>query len=528
MEHSGGEIQTDLEFQLLTDADGIYGFGFRPIGDQQGDDFNNPISDIVLRADLITPDTYDSHPTFVFEPFEEGNSPKSPDYSSSLEKTFVHIQTTLIAQRNGISTSHFESFFDVANPEEWAPFPIEYEPYQKEALTKVGSVIRTAYDNCVAPSLLPLLWQLSSKWRYGAYTRMQGSPRFSQLLVVFPVLALKLIQCPSLSIGTGGNLARANSMVEDGAKLNKIAETAKVPSVMRKIGIYEAHRYVDFTNMLFDYRLYLPDFWDQNSGDIYSWLRAVYHAPFFGNKDYTDYAVWLVRNFHEFSAEYKTRQVQSNIQDWIYASYEGSGLYTLDRPFVKSMSAQTVQQLSDEWHQGLGRNYDAILGVNQPGNWYENPEAERYETEKEYVESLRMKIAANTYPIPWIDDAEINGIFFKATTNELELIEASQHLRNCGGSYSERLHRGWCCIYTASRGTEFLAMIEVQRHARGFHVTQCAGYLNQAVSTEVSEAVKDWETSFPTRPEPTWEEIYTSDNWELEIVPPAFDEWQSA
>ena len=29
-----------------------------------------------------------------------------------------------------------------------------------------------------------------------------------------------------------------------------------------------------------------------------------------------------------------------------------------------------------------------------------------------------------------------------------------------------------------------------------------------------------WEKTFPKPPEPNWEEIYTSENWELEIAPP--------
>jgi hypothetical protein len=190
------------------------------------------------------------------------------------------------------------------------------------------------------------------------------------------------------------------------------------------------------------------------------------------------------------------------------------------------MSPRTVKRLSEEWHRNTEHIYNGILGISRPESWHTNPEAKDFETEKEYTESIRKKIAAKTLPKAWVGDANINGIAIKAATNELELIEASLYLKNCGGTYSDRIYKEECCIYTATRGAEFLAMIEVQRHLRSFHVTQCAGYLNQAASTEVLKAVKNWESSFPTRPEPTWEEIYTSDNWELEIVPPEFNEWQ--
>ncbi len=523
MELSAGEIQTDLEFQLLTDADGIYGFGFRSKSNQQNENIFKFAPDIILRADLIEQLTQSEHTNFVFMPLYNTNLSDWINNKKYLESIFSHIQTAVIAQRNGVIGNCFSFLFDGTEPEAWEPFPDEFEAYSKEAIAQVEKVISSAYASCVPPAVMPVLGQISINWRYRAYTHMVDSPRFTQLLSVFPFLAFKLMSEAANRLPEGTRL-RARAMVEDGCKLNKIAKVMKVPNAMRRIRIQDCNDALLMTGEFFEYAHYLENYWDRNSENINKWLGAIYWGKLFHG---SEYGTWVTCNYHKLDADCSPDQNLGNIGDWVRACSEGTGVYPVARPFVRTMSPRTVKRLSDEWHRNTEHIYNGILGISRPESWHTNPEAKDFETEKEYTESIRKKIAAKTLPKAWVGDAEINGIAIKATSNELELIEASLYLKNCGGTYSDRIHKGECCIYTATRGSEFLAMIEVQRLHRGFHVTQCAGYLNQVASKEVLDAVDDWKRSFPSRPEPTWEEIYTSDNWELEIVPPEFNEWQA-
>jgi hypothetical protein len=495
-----GEIQTELEFQLLTDADGIYGVGFRPSQHTEG--FQSPAPDVILRSDQITPAPPGLGPVLTFNPVEDIDLLEPSECSGLLESTYVDIQATLIARRKGISSAQC----------------------QREAFEEVGAVMRTAYASCVSPSLLPLLRQIPINKRYQAYTHIAGSPRFAQLFAVFPVLGIKMM-CSSGSAGLPEEtIARAKAMVEEGCKLKKIADVMKVAYAMRKIAIEDADSAIPIMGELCDHNSHLRDYWDRNSENIEEWFWAILLADISGG---SEYAAWIAGNYHELSADCKAEQGRRNIGDWVRAGIEGTGIYPVARPFVRTMSVRTVKRLSDEWHQNTEQIYNAVLGINLPTSWREGPEAEEYETEKEYTESIRKKIAAKILPKPWIGDAEINGISIKAAINELELIEASLYLKNCGGSYSNQIRDGECCIYLAWWEGKLLAMVEVRKSVRGHEVSQCAGYLNQSPSTQTLDAVKEWELAFRTSPEPTWEEIYTSENWELEVVPPEFQEGQS-
>jgi hypothetical protein len=507
LELTGGEIITDLEFRLLTDSDGIYGVGFRPFADQHNEDYLNPAEDIILRADLATPTPGGMYPAFAFDTFDGvTEADHSEDYISA-EENFVHIQAALIAQRNDVLTPHLNFNLDEIDPEECRRFSSEHDLYQREAFEKVAKVLRTAHASCVTPSLLPLLRQLSLNWRYRTYTYAAASPRFAQLLTVFPVLGIKLMCTSGSSDLTDETIAEGRAMVEEGCKLRKIADVMEVAYAMRRIGIQDAPASpTPMMSMYCDYNSHLRDYWDRNSENISEWLGAHYLGS-------SEYAAWVASNYHKLSDDYLAEQALRNIGDWVRAGLEETGIYPVTRPFVRTMSPRTVKLLSEEWHRNTEHIYNGILGISRPESWHTNPEAKDFETEKEYTESIRKQIAAKTLPKAWLGDAEINGIAIKAASNELELIEASLYLKNCGGTYSDRIHKGECCIYTATHGSEFLAMIEVQKHHRGFHVTQCAGYLNQVPSKEVLDTVDDWKRSFPIRPEPTWEEIYTSDNW---------------
>jgi len=508
-------LQIDLDLQLLTDESGIYGFGFQPVGGQQVVECIKPIPDVVLRADRTETSTMVSHMTLAFVSFTEPDPSETPEYSNSLEQAFVHIQATLIARRKGMLNAEIEPICDAHAPEIPERLQRKYDAYYGEAFAMVRHIIQAAYDSCVPPHLLPLLRQFTRSRRYQIYTHAVGSPWFAQLIEVFPVLGIKMFHSSGSTGLPDDVLAQARRMVEEGCKLNKIAETMEVPTAMRKISPQEAHVYVPYTKHLFKYRADISNFWDRNAGNIREWLQAIFRANFWQR---TEYAAWLVRNFHELTVGPNADQDRKNLSDWVQSCLEGTGSRS-SRPFIKTMSARTVERLSDEWHRNTEGIYNAILGVKLPGNWREIPEANGCETEEEYSEIIRKKIADKTLPKAWLTDAEINGILIKATTNELELIEASLYLKNCGGTYSNRIYTGECCIYTASHGTEVLAMIEVQKHHRGFHVAQCAGYLNQSPSTQILDAIREWESTFPINPEPTWEEIYTSENWEVEIWP---------
>jgi hypothetical protein len=510
------EVKTDLDFQLLTDAKGVYGFGFRSKSHQQNENLLKFAPDIVLRRDLIEPLTHGEHTNFVFLALYNTNLSEWISNRKFLESIFSHIQTAVIAQRNGVIGNCLSFLLDGTEPEAWEPFPDEFEAYSKEAIAQVEKVISSAYASCVPPDVMPVLGQLPINWRYRAYTHMVDSPRFTQLLSEFPVLAFKLMSLVASDDLPEGTRTRAKAMVEDGHKLRKIADFMQVAYAMRRVSFQEADSPFPMQDNFCNYNSHLQNYWDRNAESVAGWLWNINLA----HMTSPEFAEWMVCNNHECNSKFDVLK----IGDWVRASLEGTSISPVTRPFEKTMSARTVERLSEEWHKNMEGAYNAILGIKRPDYWTGCPEANGCETEEEYIKIIREKIAAKTLPKAWVGDAEINGIAIKAATNELKLIEASLYLKNCGGTYSDRIHKGECCIYTATRGAEFLAMIEVKRHLRGFHVTQCAGYLNQPPPTDVLEAVKGWELTFPTSPEPTWEEIYSSDNWELEIVPPALEE----
>jgi hypothetical protein len=511
------EILKNMDFQLLSDDAGVYGFGFRSESQNLKENWGDFASEIILRADLIEPVYFIQHGDFVFLPLDEFDPFEWVDNNVSLESIFVKIQAAVIGVRNGLSGNCLNFLFDGTQPEAWEAFPREYEAYELEAFAHVEEVIRRAYASCVPSHVMPVLGQLKQEIRYQAYTHMVGSPRFNQLLSVFPALGIKIMNGEPRQDLPNGTAERAKKMVEEGCKLGDIAKVMKVASALRRIRIQDAEHSYALNSHFCNYNSHLRDFWDQNAGNLLAWFNDINFAHTGAGPEF---AAWVACNHHECSSNFNV----FSIGDWVRTSLEGTGIYPVARPFEKTMSPRTVERLSDEWHRNVEGIYNEILGIDRPHNWAGCPEADGCETEEEYVNLIRKKVAAKILPKAWISDAEINGIFIKAVTNELELIEASLHLRNCGGTYSELLHRGECCIYTASRGIEILAMIEVQRQPKGYYVTQCAGYLNQTASTEVLDAVENWESSFPTSPEPTWEEIYTSDNWEFEIGPPAFNE----
>ena len=399
---SSSEIQTDLEFQLLTDADGIYGFGFRSKSHQQNENMLEVAPDIILRADLIKPLTHSEHANFVFLPLYNTNLSEWIGNKMYLESIFTHIQTAMIAQRNCVPDNCLSFLFDGTEPEAWEPFPDEYETYSKEAIAQVEKVISSAYASCVPPDVMPVLAQLPINWRYRAYTHMAGSQRFTQLLSVFPVLAFKLMSEAASADLPDGTRERAKEMVEEGQKLGKIADVMKVATAMQRISIQDADDSFPMMGHFCNYNSHLQNYWDRNAENIGRWVWNINLAHGTGH----EFAVWMVCNQHECSSKFDVLK----IGDWVRASLEGTSISPVTRAFEKTMSARTVERLSEEWHNNMEGAYNAILGIKRPDYWTGCPEADGCETEEKYTKVIREKIAAKILPKAWVGDAEINGI----------------------------------------------------------------------------------------------------------------------
>ena len=234
------EILKDLNFQLLSDAKGVYGFGFRSNSQERHEVCLKYAPDITLREDLIKPLTHGEHTNFVFLPLYNTNLSEWINNKKFLESIISHIQTAVIAQRNGVVGSTMSFLFDGTDPEVWEPFPDEFKTYSKEAIAQVEEVISSAYASCVPPDVMSVLGQIPINWRYREYTNMVGSPRFTQLFSVFPVLGFKMMSEAATADLPEERTERAKEMVEEGQNLGRIAEFMKVADAMRSIGIQDA------------------------------------------------------------------------------------------------------------------------------------------------------------------------------------------------------------------------------------------------------------------------------------------------
>src|SRR5262249_13775640 len=134
-------------------------------------------------------------------------------------------------------------------------------------------------------------------------------------------------------------------MVERGAKLRDIAALWQLPMRLRRI----KPGAVRLVSPVLITQPELLDHMPERLPLMRKWLWAVRHAADVN----PDYAVWMARNTFEFA----DRAEIQNLTDWVNADLMidlglQDGRPPL-RPFVSTMSAQTVRELSAQWHEEI-------------------------------------------------------------------------------------------------------------------------------------------------------------------------------
>lgn len=516
MENRLSDNLADWECKLLSDGLGIYGLGYRHRTSLPIQRPSRLPDDVIIRADKIPNVDEDIGFPVAFEPFD---TVKRFVYSEArrgqfAESKYFWLELRRLSLLDGMSDLCFDASLRGGRTRIVSSKALErISCYQTSALGTLGQLFDTAFTECISSETLSLIRQLPRQIRWTAYLKLARSSRLTQLMSVFPVLALKVISDPD-EVGLNENeAAMTNDMIETGAKLNTIAEKARTPTALRKVSLQEAHKYTALSTRLYPLKDHFRDFWSRNDHQVSDWLNASADALDYGQT----FATWVLRKFHLFQGEGDgRREIIRQIGDWVRACQDTDHTGMPRDPFINrlfnsAMHPNTAWELTYYWHNALRQERDFIAGAGLIDDNY----VEDYACGEQVAAPLTAE--AHFYPSPLVPGASIDGVEIRPITNRGELINAANDLKNCAASYSNSLDARHCSLYVAFENDRQVAMIEVRKRLNRFEVVQCSESNNRTPHPNTLSVVKKWEQTFPRPKEPTWEDIYLT--WERELIP---------
>ena len=350
----------------------------------------------------------------------------------------------------------------------------KYHGLCRSSFCIINRLIAEALEEAAKPEALKQARRFPFRHRYKVYRAGAVSSRFLQLIAVFPVLAVAILESTP-----NWNRLQAEHLVEIGAPLKKIASLMGVPMALRKVKPGAAHLALSLLEIPADPRLihaYMP----HPLPSMRFWLRAV------------RYASWISPDFAEFIAKHAT-EVGATVDeastwiedtaDWVRACLPACdqtprlAAEFVTRQFSRGMSVKTVTALTHEWHEAAASN--------MTGPSYEFPE-------------------------PWAQPGKIGDYEIVPITNNADLYREGNAMHHCVGTYGESVREGRCYIYSLRRDGARAATIELVQFDGRVDLGQIRGPCNRSVPREIALAVRKWFKSqkFQLPKKPIRQEIF--------------------
>jgi hypothetical protein len=357
-----------------------------------------------------------------------------------------------------------------------------YHGLRIASLAIVNRLIRQALAEAADPDALKLARRFRFGDRYEIYRAAAMSPRARQLAETFPALALVAYaqHRPGRELINQRSVQRQQqelvALIEAGAPLRRVAEVAKVPTVLRRVRPQAAHMAVRIAEICArDPRLfhaYMPETLPR----MKLWLRAVYGADECG----PPFAEWTAKHCFEIGGRTAEQVLATlaDIADWVRAGYRASvpahvlrairaqpsspGDALVTRPFCETMSLKTVLRLSAEWHEAVANN--VMVGPD------------------------------HQFPEPWYPAGRVNGFEIVPIMTAADLYREGKAMHHCVAELSGPAQQGGCCIYSIRDASGRVATLQLgfDPITRSVLIGQLRGACNSAVSKEIDRGVRSW------------------------------------
>jgi hypothetical protein len=232
--------------QLLRDGKGIYGIGV----------IEEPHCDILLRPDRLVYEKIEfPHAALQMITAARHRSRLFKNCREEWLRTSIHEE---MLRRAGLYGDRVHpqgcdgtwGKFWSLDPKEQTKNRAKYHGLRRASVCVINRLIARALEEAADPEALKQARRFPLRHRYKVYRAGAISSRFLQLIAVFPVLALAILES-----GRDWNRLQAEHLVEIGAPLKKIASLVGVPMALRKVKPGAAHLALSLLEIPADPRL---------------------------------------------------------------------------------------------------------------------------------------------------------------------------------------------------------------------------------------------------------------------------------
>jgi hypothetical protein len=463
--------------ELLYDVDGVYGVGLSggypfnkaPFG-EEAENIIRP--DLRFRPLILRPDVLVEGGAHRLK-YGTGNStlqmipPRRlfAGYEPTLEDRFQAVIERGLLHRHGVYVSggHGPALFEFTaglSTEARRQFWQKYWGIRRMSRRVTNRLVNRVLEHAADRDALRIARRYHFRYRQALYQQIVLNPRAEQLAEVFPLLAIAVYASPSCwqehcREEFSGRMAEATALVDTGASLKRVADCMKMPLHLRWIKpglvyLVQEGTLWEEPNLM---HAHLPG----TTREARRWLMAIMHAE---NRQLgPQFTRWVARNAHQFEGRHwhSLKMVVDDLGDFVRASKRNEAHVV--RPFHPDMSLKTVQKLSEDWHVAM---------QSAKGPLY-------------------------TFPSPWFSGDEVNGYQIVPLESSTELYQEGAIMKNCVGSYGDRVMDGDCYIYSIRQAGERVATLEVMKTEDGHvKIGQLRVTFNKLAPKEIETAAHRW------------------------------------
>jgi PcfJ-like protein len=356
-----------------------------------------------------------------------------------------------------------------------------FHAYRRSAYAIVNNLVREALAAAPAEPLR-VARRFPPKIRYGVYRAIAASPRMLQLANIFPALVADISETHTRGSSRPkserlAEQSEARQLVERGARLNVVAEFAKVPLALRKcrpgatdlaLGLNALVRGedLDLSQLI---HAHIPS----TTQGQRRWFRAINEALRRGGP----YVEWVARHALELgTTRGQTEAAVSDIGDFVRAGYiaqtprhviramgvrvDAEGAKFVTRPFSPEMTADTVRNLSAAWHEAV---------------------------------ALDKSDSREPLPAPWRDAETVGGLTIAPLATAAEIAAEGRAMHHCARTLIPKVAAGNAYLFSVRQGDKRVATIEVERTRDGrVAITQMRGLCNAILDKTLQTALRKW------------------------------------
>jgi hypothetical protein len=349
---------------------------------------------------------------------------------------------------------------------------------RQSSLRIINNLIGQALEEAADADAVKAARRFAFYDRERIYRAAAVSRNAMQLTETFPLLALaiytdlRLVECEEGQHGgfvyleTNGDACKneARRLVDRGARLREVAAAMGIPMALRciKPGVAYLVRHLWSTKQL-ELLRFIPETTPRQG----IWLRAIKWAE--EKRNSYEFIAWAAKHVPEIPGRWnEVEATLSDIADWARQRNVFGA-----RPFVASMSLNTVTALSAEWHENVTTNESS------------GPDS--------------------VFPAPWHPATKIGDYEIVPIEDSASLSREGAAMHHCVGTYNDDVLNGALCIYSIRRDGERIATLALRRHGNlqktlrtgrcvdgETYVSQIRGRCNAAPPQSVITMVRRW------------------------------------